>query len=432
MTDAVGAWARIAVHSFGGPAGQIGIIHRVLVEEKRWLEESRFLHALSYCMLLPGPEAQQLVTYAGWLTHGVRGGLVAGLLFVAPGFLSILALSVAYVEYRDVGLVSWLFFGLKPAVAAIVVEAVLRLRRRALRDRLAVALAIGAFAAIFFFAVPFPVIVVAAAALGYARYRVARAPPGGTSHHGSRPPLAHLARTVTAWLLVWLGPVVALLVTLGPTHVLVREATFFSKVAVVTFGGAYAVLAYVAQQAVVVHGWLAPGEMIDGLGLAETTPGPLIMVVQFVGFVGAYRAASVHPLIAGVWGSLVTTWVTFAPCFLFVFAGAPYVEWLRGHRALSAALTGVMAAVVGVVLNLAVWFGLHVLFASVTRATIGPAHLWVPNPETVVPAAALIMVGALVGVFRFRWGMFTVLAFGGLAGVVLQGLFFGLRLPLVE
>ncbi|MGE0353083.1 MAG: chromate efflux transporter [Gemmatimonadales bacterium] len=418
--DAVRAWVRIALHSFGGPAGQIAVIHRVVVEEKGWLDEPRFLHALSYCMLLPGPEAQQLVTYAGWLLHGVRGGLVAGLLFVLPGFLTILALSVSYVLFHDALLVTALFFGLKPAVVAIVVEALARLGRRALTRAWELAIAGGAFVAIFFFGVPFPLIVGGAALLGL--FGGSSREVGGPAAEGGaleRPQLLPLLRTAGIWLLVWAVPFVLIAFVPGTRRVFMPEAVFFSKAALVTFGGAYAVLAYLAQQAVHVHHWLSPAEMLDGLGLAETTPGPLIMVVQFVGFLGAYRAAgSLNPLLAGVLGSIVTVWVTFAPCFLFIFAGAPYVEWLRGRRRVQAALSGIMAAVVGVVLNLAAWFLLHVSFGTVTRRSFGPLDLWMPDPASVNWSALGIAALALVAVFRYRAGVFTVLLGGAVLGLL--------------
>lgn len=419
--EAVRAWIRVAAHSFGGPAGQIAVLHRVVVDEHRWLSEERFLHALSYCMLLPGPEAQQLATYVGWLMHGLRGGLVAGSLFILPGFVSILLLSVVYVEFRDIGLVTALFYGIKPAVAAIVAEAVMRLRSRALKDGFATGIAAAAFVAIFFLDVPYPCIIAGAAALGYLRYRRRDAPAGTDTVSIPAPPFSRLARTVAVWLAVWWLPVLLVLAVAGPASVYVREAAFFSKVAVVTFGGAYAVLAYVAQQAVAVFHWLTPREMLDGLGLAETTPGPLIMVVQFVGFLGAHGThAAAPPLASGIAGSIVTTWVTFAPCFLFIFAGAPYVEWLRGRPGLSAALGGVTAAVVGVVLNLAVWFALHVVFGTVTRISFGFVHLWTPDARTIDVAAATILIGALVAVLRYRVGMFTVLGGGALLGLLYQ------------
>ena len=417
--EALRTWVRVAVHSFGGPAGQIAVIHRVVVDEKRWVDEEHFLHALSYCLLLPGPEAQQLVTYLGWLLHGTRGGLIAGLLFVLPGFLSILVLSLLYVTYQEVAFVSAVFYGLKPAVLAIVLEAVFRLKRRAVADRRSTLVAALAFLAIFALGIPFPLIILAAAAVGY----ILGTPRGDAvpAPRATAAPIGYTLRTAALWLAIWLVPVIGLVLALGRGHVLVREALFFSKAAVVTFGGAYAVLAYVAQQAVDVYHWLAPGEMLDGLGLAETTPGPLIMVTQFVGFVGASRQpGDLHPLLAGVAGSVVTTWVTFTPCFLFVLAGAPWIERLRGNRALNAALRGIMAAVVGVVLNLAAWFALHTVFADVRDVTWGPLALPVPRRASVDVGAALIAALAAFAVFRLRWGMFAVLGAGAAAGLLIR------------
>ena len=417
--EAVRAWIRVALASFGGPAGQIAVIHRIVVDEKKWIADDRFVHALSYCMLLPGPEAQQLATYIGWLLHGTRGGLTAGLLFILPGFVSILALSILYVLYHDIGIVAAVFYGLKPAVAAIVFEAVLRLRRRALRGALPVAIAAAAFVAIFVFAVPFPIIIAAAAAVGLIAGR-------SQSERSDReevpfPRALRTLRVTVLWLLIWLVPVVVLMVVLGPDHVIVREATFFSQVAVVTFGGAYAALSYVAQHTVETLHWLTAGEMLDGLGLAETTPGPLIMVLEFVGFLTAFRApGTLHPLAAGILGATVSTWVIFAPCFLFIFAGAPYIEALRGHRRLNAAMGGIMAAVVGVVLNLAVWFALHVLFADVRAVEVGPARFWAPVPASLDPAAALIAIAAAIALLRFHAGMFVVLGGGAVLGVIVQ------------
>jgi chromate transporter len=423
--EALGVWVKVALHSFGGPAGQIAVIHRVVVDEKRWLSERRFLHAMSYCMLLPGPEAQQLVTYIGWLLHGVRGGLIAGGLFILPGFVSILVLSVLYAGYRDVGMVEGLFFGLKPAVLAVVIEAVVRLRRRALIGTVDVAIAAGAFLAIFAFGVPFPLVVAGAALAGLAANRSGNtATAGDGMPAGSAIPLPSLlaaGRTAVVWLAIWLVPLIALLAALGPQHVFVREGVFFSKAAVVTFGGAYAVLAYVAQQAVETYQWLGPGEMLDGLGMAETTPGPLIQVVQFVGFMGGYRhAAGLQPMLAGVVGSIVTTWVTFAPCFLFIFVGAPFVEYLRGNRWLNAALRGITAAVVGVVLNLAVWFALHTLFGQVQTVEYGVVRTSVPLLATLDWRALIIAVGAMVAIFRFRIGMMATLGAAAIVGVVLR------------
>ena len=439
--EAVVVWARVAMLSFGGPAGQIAVMHRILVEEKKWIGESRFLHALNYCMLLPGPEAQQLAVYIGWLLHKTKGGLVAGTLFVLPGFVAIMVLSWIYAALGNVGIVQSLFFGLKAAVLAIVVEAVARIGRRALKNAIMVALAAAAFVAIFFLAVPFPVIVLAAAIVGFFG-GLAGHPAftvGGGHGKSSGPELADVdsalgealpahARPRRQWsvrvgailLLLWLAPVAALLVVLGPDHVFSQIAVFFSKMAVVTFGGAYAVLAYVAQEAVQSYGWLRPGEMLDGLGMAETTPGPLIMVLQFVGFMAAFRdAGGLHPMLAGTLGGILATWVTFAPCFLWIFLGAPYVEALRGNRALSAALSAITAAVVGVVLNLAVWFALHTLFQESRPVAFGPVGFDAPVLASVSPWFVILSLAAAIAVFRYRVGMILVLAECSLAGMAL-------------
>jgi chromate transporter len=441
FSEAVRVWARIAALSFGGPAGQIAVMHRILVEEKRWIGENRFLHALNYCMLLPGPEAQQLAVYVGWLLHKTKGGLVAGTLFVLPGLVAIMALSWIYAAFGNVGVVEALFFGLKAAVLAIVLEAVVRIGRRALKNNVMLGLAGAAFVAIFAFDVPFPLIILTAALVGFfgGRAGLPAFMAGGNGHgnHGSkavpdaetalgenvpehtRPSVSWSLRVSAICLVLWLGPVAALLLALGPGNVFTDIAVFFSKMAVVTFGGAYAVLAYVAQQAVETYGWLQPGEMLDGLGLAETTPGPLIMVTQFVGFLGAFRdPGGLHPFVAGTLGGLLTTWVTFVPCFLWIFLGAPFVETIRGNRALAAALAVITAAVVGVVLNLAVWFGLHVLFGEVHEVEGFGISLDIPVFATVDPAALVLTLAAIVAVFYFRIGMIPVLAACSAAGVL--------------
>lgn len=429
--DAVRVWARIAALSFGGPAGQIAVMHRILVDEKKWIGEERFLHALNYCMLLPGPEAQQLAVYIGWLLHKTRGGLVAGTLFVLPGFLAILALSYIYVLLGQVPLVAGLFFGLKAAVLAVVLQAVVRVGSRALRNNVMRGLAAVAFLAIFLLGAPFPLIVLGAALVGYVGGRAGvEAFKGGGGHGTSKGAIVHdrdtalgeglpeHARPNLAWslkisgalLFLWLAPVAALLIVAGPGDVFSRIATFFSQMAVVTFGGAYAVLAYVAQEAVGTHHWLKPGEMLDGLGMAETTPGPLIMVTQFVGFLGAFRAGTgMPPLLAATLGAILTTWVTFVPCFLWIFAGAPFVERLRGNRALSAALAAITAAVVGVILNLAVWFAIHTLFGQVQALPFAGGTLAVPILASVRWPALILAVGAIVAVFRFKVGVLPVL-----------------------
>lgn len=423
--EAARVWAKVAALSFGGPAGQIAVMQRLVVDERGWISHRRFLHALNYCMLLPGPEAQQLATYVGWMMHGWRGGLVAGGLFVLPGFLSILAISLVYVVWGHVPLVEALFYGIKPAVLAIVVHALARISRRALASPLLLSVAALAFLAIFGFDVPFPAIIVAAALIGGLGARSGMASLRSTElpedEEPSDPPAVPLRRTAAVtilWLAIWWLPVLALaLVAEG--SVFVAEAIFFSKTAVVTFGGAYAVLAYIAQVAVEDFGWLAPGEMLDGLGMAETTPGPLIQVVQFVGFMGAYRnPGGLDPLLAGVIGSVVTTWVTFAPCFLWIFAGAPYVERLRGKRALSSALAAITAAVVGVILNLAVWFGVQTLFGRTVGIDRWGLEIDAPVWSTIDPLAAAIAVGAALALFRLRWGILSTLAVAAGIGVV--------------
>ncbi|WP_449409701.1 chromate efflux transporter [Methylobacterium komagatae] len=439
LAEAVPVWARIAALSFGGPAGQIAVMHRVLVEEKRWISENRFLHALNFCTLLPGPEAQQLATYVGWLMHGTRGGLVAGGLFVLPGVVAIMALSWVYALYGNVGLVAGLFFGLKAAVLAIVLQAVIRIGKRALKGPVMVGLAAAAFVGIFFLDVPFPLIVLTAGVIGYLGGR-AGLPQFKAGGHGAggrvvagpfllddhelpreRAAAGHTLRMLLVWGAIWLVPVAAILLVAGPDDIFSHVAVFFSKMAMVTFGGAYAVLSYVAQQAVEHYGWLRPGEMLDGLGMAETTPGPLIMVTQFVGFLAAYRSpGSMPPLLAGTLGGLLTTWVTFAPCFLWIFVGAPYVERLRGNRALAGALSAITAAVVGVILNLAVWFALHTVFAETRPFAAGPIRFDVPVPSSLNPWALALAVAAVLAVFRFKVGMVPTLAACAAAGVVLH------------
>jgi len=405
-------------------------MHRVLVDEERWISEERFLHALRFCTLLPGPEAQQLATYVGWLMHGTAGALLAGLLFVLPGFLAILALSILYVSAGHLAPVTGVFFGLKAAILAIVVDAVIRIGRRALGHPALVTIAALAFVAIFAFRVPFPYIVAGSAllGLGVAKSEARSEEPllalrpsllADDSTSQVRPSLRATASVVASWLLIWWFPVALLALVLGTGHVLVRLGLFFSETAVVTFGGAYAVLAYVAQRAVDDFGWLRPGEMVDGLAMAETTPGPLIMVLQFVGFLAAARLApGGNPILLGIAGSLVTVWATFAPSFLFVLAGAPYAEWLRGRRNLDAALRGITAAVVGVILNLAVWFSIHVLFGETSVWSAGPLRVELPRLETLHPAALVLAVLAAAATFRFKIGMLTTLAGAALLGLI--------------
>ncbi|MCG5249283.1 chromate efflux transporter [Methylorubrum extorquens] len=439
LAQALPVWARIAALSFGGPAGQIAVMHRILVEEKRWISENRFLHALNFCTLLPGPEAQQLATYVGWLMHGTRGGLVAGGLFVLPGIVAIMGLSWIYALYGNVGFVAGLFFGLKAAVLAIVLQAVIRIGKRALKGPVMVGLAAAAFVAIFFLDVPFPLIVLTAGVIGYlgGRAGLPQFKAGGHGGDGKvvegpfllddhelpqeRAAAGHTLRMLLTWGAIWLVPVAAILLALRPDNVFSHVAVFFSKMAMVTFGGAYAVLSYVAQQAVEHYGWLKPGEMLDGLGMAETTPGPLIMVTQFVGFMAAFRnPGALPPLVAGTLGGLLTTWVTFAPCFLWIFVGAPYVERLRGNRALAGALSAITAAVVGVILNLAVWFALHTIFAETRPFTAGPIRFDVPILASLNPWALALAAAAVLAVFRFKVGMVPTLAACAAAGVALH------------
>ncbi len=442
FADAVRVWLRIAALSFGGPAGQIAVMHRILVEEKRWIGENRFLHALNYCMLLPGPEAQQLAVYIGWLLHKTKGGLVAGSLFILPGFVSILALSYIYAAFGDVGLVAGLFFGLKAAVLAIVLYAVRRIGARALQNWAMVSIAAAAFIAIFLFRIPFPAIILAAALVGYAGGRAgsplfrlggghpadkhnafsdAESALGEAIPHHARPNLAWSLRVSAIFLALWLGPVALLFALLGPDNVFSQIAGFFSQMAVVTFGGAYAVLAWVAQAAVQDYGWLRPGEMLDGLGMAETTPGPLIMVVQFVGFLAALRhPGTLDPFLAATFGAILTTWVTFVPCFLWIFLGAPFIERLRNDPALTGAMSAITAAVVGVILNLAIWFALHVLFRELRSWTGLGMTFDVPVWSTVNLPALLLTLASTVAIFRFKAPMPAVLAASALAGAAWQ------------
>ncbi|SFO70857.1 chromate transporter [Geodermatophilus dictyosporus] len=434
---AVRAWFLVSLQTFGGPAGQIAVMQRELVDERRWIGQRRFLHAMNYCMLLPGPEAQQLATYVGWLLHGTRGGLVAGGLFVLPGVLALLALSAVYVAFGSTVAVTALFAGLAPAVVAIVAQAVQRVARRALTGRALVAIAVAAFLALALFAVPFPVVVLVA---GLAGWLLGRRRPAAVAHaapaddgpppviaddalHAERPTARRTLTVLAVGLLAWGVPVAAVALLTGTGSTLTQQGLFFSGAAVVTFGGAYAVLAYVAQAAVTTYGWLAPGEMVRGLALAETTPGPLIMVVQFVAFLGAFRApGGLDPWTAAVVASLLVTWVTFVPSFLFVLLGAPYIERLRGNRSLSSALTGITAAVVGVIASLGLYFAVHTLFSD--TVTAGPLALELPDPTGVRPVAVAIAAVAAVLLFRLRWSVLRTLGLcaalglaAGLAGL---------------
>lgn len=439
LREALGVWAHIGLNSFGGPSGQIAVMHRVLVEEKRWISEKRFLHALHYCMLLPGPEATQLATYIGWLLHRTTGGLIAGVLFILPGFLSILALSVLATQLGETVAIGGLLLGLKAAVLAIVLEALLRIGKRILRSSLMVAIAALSFVAIFFLGVPFPLVILAAALVGFVGGRVRPAlfdvlrfkedagdTPSPTpfacdladAAH-TRPSLARSGRVLAVWLPLWLAPVVALRLWMGPDNVFAEQALFFSKAAVVTFGGAYAVLAYIAQQGVEVYHWLEPGEMLTGLGLAETTPGPLIQVVQYVGYMGASRdPGSLHPVAAGVLASVLTTWVTFVPCFLWIFLGAPYMEALRARRSLAAALSAITAAVVGVIASLALWLAVHTLFRGVDGFRWHALSFPLPQWGTLDAPALCIALASAIALFRFRLGVLRTVALGAGLGLV--------------
>ncbi len=440
LREAFRVWLRVAALSFGGPAGQIAVMHRIVVDEKKWIGEPRFLHALSYCMLLPGPEAHQLAIYIGWLMHRWPGGIVAGVLFVLPGIVSIMALSYVYAAFGSVPAVAALFFGLKAAVLAIVLQAVHRVGSRALKSSAMLVLAALAFLGIFFLGVPFPLIVLAAGVIGFVGARAgstafqvggghgggAKSVADGESLLGeelpehARPTVERALRVSALWLSLWLVPVIAVVFALGPDHTFSAIGAFFSKMAVVTFGGAYAVLAYMAQQAVEVYGWLKPGEMLDGLGMAETTPGPLIMVVQFVGFLAAYRhPGMLPPMLAGTLGGLFATWCTFVPCFLWIGLGAPFIERLRENKPLTSALAGITAAVVGVILNLAIWFALHTWFGDTVPVRAYGLVFDMPVLTSLKPWALALSFAAMFAIFRFKAGTMQVLAVCSAAGIAL-------------
>jgi chromate transporter len=434
LAEATAVWAMIGLLSFGGPAGQIALMHKELVEERRWIAESRFLHALNFCMLLPGPEAQQLATYIGWLLHGTKGGIIAGTLFVLPGFFVIMGLSALYAAFHESSWLASLFFGLKAAVLAIVIEAVIRVGRRALKNQVMIGLAALALVALFAFSAPFPIVILVAGLVGYLGTRANPAIFAAGGHKAAapdlpsvigagfvepRPPVAATMRTVSIWLALWVLPLLVIVPALGLSSSMASLWIFFSQMAVVTFGGAYAVLAYVAQEAVQNFSWLQPGEMVDGLALAETTPGPLVMVLSFVGFLAAYRdPAGLDPLVAGFVGGALTTWVTFVPCFLWIFLGAPHVERLRSNKALSGALSAITAAVVGVILNLAIWFGLHVIFREVGTFHAGPITIVSPAWSSVSWVALLLIALAALCLFRLKLGILGTLAVCGVLGLV--------------
>ena len=414
-------WLKLGFISFGGPTGQIAIMQTELVEKKRWISQSRFLHALNYCMLLPGPEAQQLATYVGWLLHKTWGGIVAGAFFVIPSIFVLWALSFVYAAYGNLPWIAAIFYGLKPAVMAIVAAAVIRIGRKALKNEVMWTIAALAFVAIFFLKVPFPVIILSAGLIGFLGGYFWKSKFNILSDHAksenssvlddetespphTQPSLSRAIRVTIVWLVLWLAPTALVGLWLGWNHTLFEEGVFFSKAAVVTFGGAYAVLPYVAQQALFHYGWLKPGQMMDGLGLAETTPGPLIMVLQFVGFMGGWQhPEGLSPIMAGTIGALLTTWVTFTPCFLWIFLGGPYIEKLRGNIRLTTALSAITAAVVGVVLNLAVWFALNTIF---------PSHR---NFDWFALALAIV---AFVGMLKWKWDIIPVVISSGVLGLI--------------
>jgi len=422
-------WLKIGCINFGGPAAQIAMMHRIAVDEKKWIEEGRFLHALNFCMLLPGPEAQKLATYIGWLLHGVRGGLASGILFVLPGAIVMLGLSLLYALGRGFSVVDGALFGIKAAVLVIVIEALIRIGKRALKTSVLLGLATGAFVGIFFFALPFPLIVIAAAVAGFL---VAQSSPALMGLKDDAEELAppapdrwrQAATATVVGLVAWWAPIALAVVVLGPSHVLVSIGTFFSKLAVVSFGGAYALLAYMAQEAVETHHWMTAPEMVDGLGLAETTPGPLILVTQFVGFLAAYRdAGPFSPVTAGILGAVMTTWVTFTPSMLWIFAGAPFVEQLRANKRLSGALAAITAAVVGVILNLTVWFALHVLFGQVEEKHVGWLRWYAFDPLALdLKAFALALIAGALAFWLHR-GLIEVVVVMAALGIAVRMVF---------
>ena len=434
--DAVRVWFLVSLETFGGPAGQIAVMHRILVEEKRWIGHRRFQHAMNFCVLLPGPEAQQLAIYIGWLLNGKRGGLVAGTLFVLPGVVALLALSAIFVAYGDAPVVAALFTGIAAATLVIVGQAIVKVGQRALVHPTLVVLAVAAFAALALFAVPFPVVILVAALMGWLLTRyvpgVSKKIDGSggapddiqpviadNALNAGKPSAVSAGKILAVGLTLWALPVVAVVLLTGVGSVFTQQGVFFSTMALVTFGGAYAVLTFVAQQAVEVFQWLTPGEMARGLGLAETTPGPLIMVVQFVGFIGAYRnPGDLDPWVAAVIGALLTTWVTFVPCFIFIFLGAPHIERLRGNRNLSGALTGITAAVVGVIANLAVFFAVNILFSETVRLDAGPLQLQVPVLSSLSFMPLVIAAVAAVLMLKFRWSALRTIGVCAILGLV--------------
>jgi chromate transporter len=423
LMEAFWVWVKIGLLSFGGPSGQIALMHQELVEKRKWISDARFLHALNYCMVLPGPEAHQLAIYTGWLLHRALGGIIAGFWFVLPGAAVLLLVSYVYVTFGNLPILQAIFYGLKAAVVGIVAAAVIRIGRKALKNEVMWTISILAFVAIFWLKVPFPIIVISAGIIGLlggkffpSKFNIAMAHAGGGSHQieeavisdtqalpHTKPVFRRTVSTIGVCLLLWFAPLLMVWLWLGSGHTLFHEGLFFSKAAVVTFGGAYAVLPYVAQQAVETHGWLSTTQMMDGLGLAETTPGPLILVLQFVGFLGGWHGpGELSPIQAAMLGALLTSWMTFVPGFLFIFAGAPYIEQMRGNLRMTTALSAITAAVVGVILNLAVWFGLSVLF-----------------PQWRVDWFALLLSAtAFIGLLKFKWDVIPVILGSALLGAI--------------
>jgi chromate transporter len=414
-------WSYVAAHSFGGPAGQIAVIHKIIVEDKKLISEERFLHALNFCMLLPGPEAQQLATYMGWLMNKWRGGLLAGGLFILPGFLSILLLSYLYVIFNETLLVQGLFYGVKPAVIAMVAAALYRISRKSLSSRFHWSIAILAFVSLFFFNLSFPFVVITSGILGVICGKFNSTASSLELSQTPHPTIVQTARTLMAWMSVWVAPMILTLLIFGADSTFHALNIFFSKMSMVTFGGAYAALSYVAQKAVEVYGWLGPNEMLDGLAMAESTPGPLIQSVQFVGFMGAWRFPDLSsPLLAAFIGSALTTWMTFAPCFLWIFTLAPYVEFIRGQRSLNNALRAISAAVVGVIFNLSLWFAINTLFTQTHQVKIMPIDLEYPVLTSVDFYSIALCALALVMQFKFKRNLFEILGFCTLVGVILK------------
>jgi chromate transporter len=414
LVEASRLWAKIGILSFGGPAAQIALMHRLIVEEKGWLSEKQYLNALSFCMLLPGPEAMQLATYAGWRLHGVIGGLIAGLLFVLPGAIIVLVLAAIYAVFGNVSVVSALFLGVKAAVLVIVFEALMRVAKKSLNGMQYWVIAGLAFVGIFFLSLPYPIIIFLAALFGFLQY--------DKSTKISAQPIAiskslfETFLTIIIWLAIWWIPLLAVAM-FSSNDILFELGAFFSRLAVVTFGGAYAVLAYMGQDVVNQAGWLSAGEMMDGLGLAETTPGPLILVTEFVGFIAAYRQGDI---ILGVFGAVVALWATFVPCFLWIFAGAPYIEWIGNQPRLRGALSAITAAVVGVILNLSIWFALHVFFNSVTKQNYGIFTLWQPDISSFDWRVIILSSICAVLIFKRHWSITRVLIIAAIGGLVLN------------